>query len=221
MAAKRSRRERPPSSSSSEEEDPQIKRIDCCPVLFGKNVDLASFTFDVPFLSHRRSYRSGTRPKTLLYGMILTKVFEHFGVFVHDSVALFSKATDTINISTLKRMKIFKEDGQWIAKSKGFDNESGPSTLPFEDGEEMDEDEDEPPSRPRSNRPSSSTSDFTFTEDHYNMLNGRIDSLTSTAEGLHNSMVTLQDSVAGMTSLLHALYFRLDAVLLPHLPPED
>ncbi|KAL2492051.1 Uncharacterized protein Adt_27679 [Abeliophyllum distichum] len=114
--------------------------------------------------------------------MILTKVFEHFGVSIHDSFVLIPKVTDTINISTIKRMKIFKEDGQWIAKSKGFDDESGPSTLPFEGGEEMDEDEDEPPPRPRSNRPTSSTSGFTFTEDHYNLLNGRIDSLASMVE---------------------------------------
>ncbi|KAL2461885.1 Uncharacterized protein Adt_45305 [Abeliophyllum distichum] len=48
MSAKRSRRERPHSSSFSDEEDPQIKRIDRCHVLLGKNVDLASFTFDAP-----------------------------------------------------------------------------------------------------------------------------------------------------------------------------
>ncbi|KAL2484821.1 hypothetical protein Adt_29577 [Abeliophyllum distichum] len=47
MAAKRSRRERPPPPSSSEEEDSQTKRIDHCPILIGKNVDLTSFTFDV------------------------------------------------------------------------------------------------------------------------------------------------------------------------------
>ncbi|KAL2466596.1 Uncharacterized protein Adt_42447 [Abeliophyllum distichum] len=46
MSAKRPRRERLSSSSSSKEEDPQIKRFDRCPVLLGKNVDLASFTFD-------------------------------------------------------------------------------------------------------------------------------------------------------------------------------
>ncbi|KAL2543356.1 hypothetical protein Adt_04334 [Abeliophyllum distichum] len=48
MSAKSSRSERPPSSSSSEEEDPQTKWIDRCPVLIGKNVDLAFFTFDAP-----------------------------------------------------------------------------------------------------------------------------------------------------------------------------
>ncbi|KAL2480618.1 Uncharacterized protein Adt_33584 [Abeliophyllum distichum] len=377
MAAKRSRRKRPPSSSSSEEKDPQIKMINRCLVLLGKNIDLASFTFESPsyhieelfvgmgwvriltlndkvypsivkdfykkitfsleteitcllrnkrvkitqdlirsllrlevggirlystktiphteeykpveacrrvtgkhfeisprlstnqltltchilhniiahiivpqkghhdevnhydvflldsillgqkldfpyiMLQHMNFVLSGTRPKALSYSMILTKVLEHFRVFVHDSVVLLPKATDTINISTLKRMKIFKEDGQSIAKSKEFNNESGPSTLPFKGGEEMDEDEDEPPPRPRSNRTSSSTSGITFTEDHYNMLNGRIDFLNSTAEGLRNSTVTLQDSVAGITLLFHALHFRLDAVLPPHLPPED
>ncbi|KAL2498715.1 Uncharacterized protein Adt_24265 [Abeliophyllum distichum] len=342
MSAKCSRRERPPSSSSSEEEDPQIKRIDRCPVLLGKNVDLASFTFDAPsfhieelfvcmgwvgilllndkvypsivkdfynkmtfspgteitcllrnkrvkitqdlipsllrlevsgirlyttktilhteecnpveacrrvtgkhfetptrlstnqltltcrvlhniiahiivprkghhdevnhydvflldsillrrkldfpyiMLQHMNSVLSGTRPKALPYGMILTKVFEHFRVSVHDLVALLSKATDTINISTLKCMKIFKEDGQWVANLRDLTK-----NRVLLHCKEKNEDEDVPLPRQRSNRPSSSTSGFTFTEDHYNMLNGRIDSLTSTAEGLHNSMVTL------------------------------
>ncbi|KAL2541110.1 Uncharacterized protein Adt_02088 [Abeliophyllum distichum] len=163
---------------------------------------------------------SGTRAKALPYGMILTKIFQHFEVPVRDSVALLPKATDTINTPTLKRMKIFKEDGQWVAKTKGFDDKSQPSTLPFE-GEEIDVDEDEPPPKSHSQRPSSSFADFTFTEDHYNCLMARSNSLTSTAEGLHNSMVTLQDLVADMTSLLHVLHFRLDAVLPPHLPPKD
>ncbi|KAL2456499.1 Uncharacterized protein Adt_46765 [Abeliophyllum distichum] len=131
--------------------------------------------------------------------MILTKVFEHFGISVHDSVALLPTVTDTINISTLKRMKIFKEDGQWVAKSKRFDDESGPSTLSFEGGEEMDEDEDEPPPRPRSNRPTSSTSGFTFTDDHYNLLNGRIDSLASTVE----SVQSLLNQVIASQQALH------------------
>ncbi|KAL2472411.1 Uncharacterized protein Adt_40547 [Abeliophyllum distichum] len=122
-------------------------------------------------------------------------------------------------------MKIFKEDRQRVAKSKGFDDESGPSTLPFE-GKEMDVDEDELRPRPHLQRPSSSTSGFT--EDHFNLLNGWIDSLTSSVEGLHNTaydlrhtMGTLQHSVDGMTSLLHALHACLDAVLPPHPPPEN
>ncbi|KAL2526373.1 hypothetical protein Adt_11427 [Abeliophyllum distichum] len=111
-----------------------------------------------------------------------------------------------------------------VAKSKGFDDESGPSTLPFE-GDEMDDDKDELLPRPRSQRPSSST--FRFTKDHFNLLNGRIDLLTSSVEGLHNTeedlhrtMGTLQYSVDSMTTLLQALHPRLDAVLSPHGPPE-
>ncbi|KAL2471120.1 zf-RVT domain-containing protein [Abeliophyllum distichum] len=114
--------------------------------------------FSYIMLQHMNSVLSGTRPKALPYGMIFTKVFLHF------------------------------EDGQWVAKSKGLDDESGSSTLPFEGGEEMDEDEDEPPSRPRSQRPLSSISGFT--EDHFNLLNGRIDSLTSSVEGLHHTRKT-------------------------------
>ncbi|KAL2461786.1 Uncharacterized protein Adt_45206 [Abeliophyllum distichum] len=340
MAAKRTRSERPPSSSSSDEEDPHTKRIDRCLILIGKNVDLASFTFDAPsfnienlfvgmwwvhiltlndkvyptivkdfytkmnfspglgitcllrnkcikithelirsilhlqdggvrlyttktiphtndydsieacchvtgkhfeaavrlstnqltlpycvlhniiahiivpqkghldevnhydiflldsilrerkinfsyiMMQHMNCVLSGTRPKVLPYDMILTKHFQHFEISFRDSVSVFPKATDTINVLTLKRMKIFKENGQWVAKSKRFDDESGPSTLPFE-GEDMDADEEAPPPsppRPRSHRPSSSTSDFN--EDHFNLLNGRIDSLTSTVDVL-------------------------------------
>ncbi|KAL2505359.1 Uncharacterized protein Adt_20980 [Abeliophyllum distichum] len=183
MSAKCSMRERTP-PSSSEEEASQMTQIDRCPVLIGKNVDLASFTFDAPsfHIEDLFAILSGTQPKALSYGMILAKIFQHFEVYFRDSVVLFPKAIDTINTLTLKRMKYFKEDGQWVVKSKEFDDESGPSTLPFEGGEEMDEDEDDPLPRPRSHQPSSSTYGFTFTEDHYNILNGRIDSLISTAE---------------------------------------
>ncbi|KAL2487107.1 hypothetical protein Adt_31863 [Abeliophyllum distichum] len=99
----------------------------------------------------------------------------------------------------------------------------GPSTLPFE-GEDMDADEDAllpSPPHPQSHRPSSSTSGFT--EDHFNLLNGRIDSLASTVDGLQHAVSDLQNtaaniqttagglqsSVDGITSLLHALHSHL------------
>ncbi|KAL2498882.1 Uncharacterized protein Adt_24432 [Abeliophyllum distichum] len=183
-------------------------------ILRGCKLDLSYI-----MIQHMSCVLSGTRAKVLPYGMILTKIFQHFEV-VHNSVVLLPKATNIINTPTLKRMKIFKEDRQWVAKTKGFDDESGPSTLPFE-GEEIDVDKDEPPPRPRSQRPSSSSS--SFIEDHFNLINGRIDSLTSSVEGLHNTaddrrctIETLQHSVDGMTSLLHALHAHLDAVL-PHI----
>ncbi|KAL2541903.1 hypothetical protein Adt_02881 [Abeliophyllum distichum] len=123
-------------------------------------------------------------------------------------------------------LKNHQNYGQWVAQSKGCDDESGPSTLPFEGGEEMDENEDEPPRRPRSQRPLSSTS--SFNKAHFNVLNGRMDSLTSsveglhhTAEDLHHTMGTLQQSVDGMTLLLQALHFRLDAMIPPPPPSES
>ncbi|KAL2462102.1 berberine bridge enzyme-like 13 [Abeliophyllum distichum] len=131
-------------------------------------------------------------------------------------------------------MKIFKENGQWVAKSKRFDDELGPSTLPFE-GEDLHDDENALPSsppRPRSQRPSSSTSDFN--EDHFNLLNGRIDSLASTVDGLQHAVSDLQNtaaniqttvgglqtSVDGITSLLHALHSHLGTGFPPPPPPE-
>ncbi|KAL2531825.1 Uncharacterized protein Adt_05176 [Abeliophyllum distichum] len=175
-------------------------------------------------LNHMNTVHRGHQPMALPYGMILTKIFQHFELSLHDEVFLSPKPTDTINICTLRCMKIIKENGQWVAKSKGFDDESGPSTLPFEGGEDMDDDDDDPPPRPRSQRPSSSTS--SFIDDHFNLLNGRIDSLTSSVEGLHHTaddlrhtMGTLQQSMDRMTSLLQALHSRLDAMIpLPHRP---
>ncbi|KAL2487088.1 Uncharacterized protein Adt_31844 [Abeliophyllum distichum] len=185
-------------------------------------------------IQHMNSVLSGTRPKALPYGMILTKFFEHFGVSVLNTVAFLPKAINTINTLTLKRMKIFKENGQWVAKSKGFDDESGPSTLPFE-GEDMDADEDAsppPPPRPHSHQLLSSTSDFN--EDHFNLLNGRIDSLTTTVDGLQHTVNDLQNtattiqatvggiqtSVDGITSMLHALHSYLGTGFPPPPPPE-
>ncbi|KAL2518501.1 Uncharacterized protein Adt_14748 [Abeliophyllum distichum] len=48
MAAKRPRRERLPSPSSDDDAPPPKQRIDKCPIPVGKNVDLASFTFEAP-----------------------------------------------------------------------------------------------------------------------------------------------------------------------------
>ncbi|KAL2471379.1 Uncharacterized protein Adt_39515 [Abeliophyllum distichum] len=148
-------------------------------ILVGQKLD-----FPYIMLHHMNTVHHGHRPTALPYGMILTEIFQHFKVSFCDEVVLSPKPTDTINIRTLRRMKIVKEDGQWVEKSKGFDDESGSSTLPFEGGEEIDEDEDDPLLRPRSHRLSSSTLipqrhyEVPF-EDHFNLLNGWIDLLTS------------------------------------------
>ncbi|KAL2466090.1 hypothetical protein Adt_41941 [Abeliophyllum distichum] len=99
-----------------------------------------------------------------------------------------------------------------MANTKGFDAESGPSTFPFEGGEAMDEDDDDdeddaplsshPSDIPSSHMPLSSTSDFSFTEDHYNLLNDQIDAFTSTVDSLQNTVGGLQQSFNDLTLLL-------------------
>ncbi|KAL2487213.1 Uncharacterized protein Adt_31969 [Abeliophyllum distichum] len=185
-------------------------------------------------IQHMTSVLSGTMPKALPYEIILTKKFQHFEISFCDSVAVLPKAIDTINIFTLKQMKFFKENEQWVAKSKGFDDELGPSTLPFE-GEDLHDDEDAPPPSPprtRSHRLSSSTSGFN--ENHFNLLNGRIDSLASTVDGLQHAVSDLQNTAAniqttvgglqtlvdGITSLFHALHSHLGIGFPPPPPPE-
>ncbi|KAL2486800.1 Uncharacterized protein Adt_31556 [Abeliophyllum distichum] len=72
-------------------------------ILRGRKLD-----FSYIMIQHMSYVLSGTRAKALPYGMIFTKIFQHFDVSFRDSVALLLKAIDTINILTLKRMKIVK-----------------------------------------------------------------------------------------------------------------
>ncbi|KAL2542186.1 hypothetical protein Adt_03164 [Abeliophyllum distichum] len=123
-------------------------------------------------------------------------------------------------------------NGQWVAKIKGFDVESVPSTLPFERGEAMDEDDHDEEDAPTSSHPSDLRSShipssFSFSEDHYNFLNGRIDLLTSTVNGLQHTVDGLQQSVDGLTSLhqqvlasQQALNSRFD-MMFPPPPPKN
>lgn len=78
-----------------------------------------------------------------------------------------------------------KRTWSMAAHTKGFDPTSGPSTLI------LDGDEDDMPKLPNpsldipgSSVPPSSIGGFTFTEDHYNLLNGEVDLLTSSADKL-------------------------------------
>ncbi|KAL2471100.1 Uncharacterized protein Adt_39236 [Abeliophyllum distichum] len=302
MATKRQRRERPP-TPSSEDEAPTETRIDECLILMGKNVDLASFTFDAPsfhiegyFVSigwvsiitldekaypnimkefyRYMIYSPGTGITCIVKNkrikitqniirsileledceirLFISKMVSHFegynpveaccrvtgkhfetpirlspnqltlscrvlhNIIAHINVPRKGHLDEVNNFNLflldyimLNHMKTIHrghkvialsfEDGQWEAKTKGFDAKLGPSTLPFEGGKKMDEgddDEDAPPPshpRPSSHRPSS-TSGFFFTKDHYNLLNGQIDSLTTTGYNLHHS-------INGLTSL--------------------
>ncbi|KAL2461582.1 Uncharacterized protein Adt_45002 [Abeliophyllum distichum] len=98
---------------------------------------------DFPFivLNHMNHVYSARRIVGFPYGMLLTKIFHHFEVPISNKVSNSQKPTNTINLSTLKRMKIVKEQGQWVMKTQGFDTESRPSMLSFEGDEVMGDDE--------------------------------------------------------------------------------
>lgn len=181
--------------------------------LVGQRLD-----FPTIVIGHMKIIHSSTRVKTLPYDMLLTKILKHFEIPFNDEVFISLRPTDVINIHTLKRMKIVKERGQWVARTKGFDPDSGPSTLPFEGDDEEDEeaghghDEDIPlPPTPPHDFPGSrapQTSDsFTFTEDHYNFLNRRIESLTSSINGLGGMLYQLQvqqNAIQAQQTVMHA-----------------
>lgn len=50
--------------------------------------------------------------KTLLYGMLLTKIFKHFDVPLFDETCVKLYSTNNINMQTLKWMKTVKAYGQ-------------------------------------------------------------------------------------------------------------
>lgn len=94
-------------------------------------------------------------------------------------------------------MKIVKEHGQWVTHTEGFNPTSAPSRLPFDDDKEEKADDVSHFSSHLHNISGSSvfhpsTDSFTFIEDHCNLLNGRIDSLTSNIEVLGRLLQQLQ-----------------------------
>ncbi|KAL2526636.1 Uncharacterized protein Adt_11690 [Abeliophyllum distichum] len=164
----------------------------------------------------------------LLYGILLIKIFHYFEVLISNEISISQKPTDTINISTLKRIKIVKEQGQWVAKAKEFDTESRSSMLHFEGDKAMggnsQDEEDAPHLSPHSDIPSShipsSSSGFTFSKDHYNLLNGQIDSLTSTVDSLQHSVDGLTSMFQQVISSQQALHSCFDMVFYSTPPSE-
>ncbi|KAL2526797.1 hypothetical protein Adt_11851 [Abeliophyllum distichum] len=157
MSSKRPRREMLPSPSFDDDSPPK-NCVEKCPILIGKNVDLPSFTYDVPSF-HAEDFF----------------VVSMCWVFI---ITLDEKAYPNL-------MKAFYQD---IIYTPGF----------------------------------------SFTEDHYNLLNGRIDSLTSTVDGLQNTVGGLQQSVDGLTSLLQqvlasqlALHSQFEMMFSPPPPSKN
>lgn len=131
------------------------------------------------FWTHKTCSLYTTHERPTLH-MLSKKIFRHFDVSVQGEDSISFRPTDTINIHTLKSMKFFRRDGQCLARTKGFDLELSPLTLPF--------DEDDDANVTPHHIPSSSvirpTGSFTFTKDHHNLLNGHISSLASSIDGL-------------------------------------
>ncbi|KAL2472014.1 hypothetical protein Adt_40150 [Abeliophyllum distichum] len=161
MSAKRSRRERTP-SPLSEEETPQVNRIDRCPVLIGMNVDLASFTFDVPSFNIENLF-IGTgimcpvRNKRIRITQELIRSILHLedgGIHLYTTKIILHieeyNPADACCRVTEKYFEASRTDNGWRIP-RDLTMSRDPSTLPLKGGEEMDEDEDEddPPPRPR------------------------------------------------------------------------
>lgn len=77
-----------------------------------------------------------------------------------------------------------------MAHTEGFNPTSGHSTIPFDRDEGEDKDDDNIPCVPDPHHDILSSSaplpidDFTFTKDHYNLFNGRINSLALSVDRL-------------------------------------
>lgn len=156
------------------------------------------------------------------------KIFKHFNVYLHGEEFVSLRPTDIKKIHTLKHMKIVKVDGQWMARTKGFDAELGPLTLPFDGDDEEDDDEDDvtPCHIPSSSAPRP-TEGFTFTKDHYNLLNRRIDSLTSPIDGFGGMLRSIANltkcntsSTSSDASIAKSFYVHFYAHFSPPLHPE-
>lgn len=132
--------------------------------------------------------------KALPYGVLLTKIFKHFHVSLDNEPFVKSRPIDTINIKIFARMRITKENSQWVVHTKGFDPTLGPSTLAFEGDDEDDfNDAQIPPSDILSSSgPRPSSRGNSMTKDQFNIFNGRINSLTSTINSFGSLLLQLQ-----------------------------
>lgn len=182
--------------------------------LVGRELDFPTIALGLMKLIHTSRYT-----KALPYGMLLTKNFKHFNVSLDGEGIVKPCPIYTINIQTFKHMKSYKTQGQWVAYTKGFDLASGPSTLPFEEEEEV-ADEDVPlPSHPSSiltsGAPLSFSHGFTFIEGHFNLLNGCLDSLTS----LVHQIQARQDAILAQQVEMQAQQNAFYDYVYAHFPP--
>lgn len=69
--------------------------------MVGQKIDFLSTS-----MGHINNVHSTTKIKALLYGMLLTNKFQHLEVPLSGEISIRQCPIDTINISTLKRMKL-------------------------------------------------------------------------------------------------------------------
>lgn len=122
-----------------------------------------------------------------------------------------------------------KKHGQWVVHTKGFDPASGPSTLPFEEEEEIKDEPEVPTSAfdiSDSCAPHLSRERPTVSEEQYNILHDRIDSLTLTVSSLGSLFLQIQaqqmdilDRQAAMQAWQDASYVDFYACFHPPPPP--
>lgn len=112
---------------------------------------------------------------------------------LNGKISIYQHATDKINVSTLKRIKIVKDQEKWVTRTNGSDMESGHSTLPFEGDETMlgDDQNEEDTTTSLILNPLMTFRAQVFhrlpsifiTDNFFNILNGCINSLTSLSMG--------------------------------------
>ncbi|GAV61337.1 hypothetical protein CFOL_v3_04864 [Cephalotus follicularis] len=122
---------------------------------------LSKIEFCFPLLMLQTMVRAFSQKKSVLpFGSILTKVFQHFHIWLEGEVATKLKKEDTYNKSTLNRMGWKKQEGIWTYCPKA-DQATRIAREEQEDNPPWEAQEQAAPAQPQAPaQSSSSTSDF-------------------------------------------------------------
>ncbi|GAV75719.1 hypothetical protein CFOL_v3_19196 [Cephalotus follicularis] len=167
---------------------------------------LSKIEFCFPLLMLKTMVRAFSQKKSVLpFGSILTKVFQHFHIWLEGEVATKLKKEDTYNKSTLNRMGWKKQEGIWSYCPKA-DQAPRIAREEQEDNPPWEAQEQAAPAQPQA-QGSSSTSDF---ERMMEFMQSQFASMQASFDAKFKQINTRLGSLAEDHKILHSEYENVD-----------
>ncbi|GAV83081.1 hypothetical protein CFOL_v3_26532 [Cephalotus follicularis] len=169
---------------------------------------LSKIEFCFPLLMLKTMVRAFSQNKSVLpFGSILTKVFQHFHIWLEGEIATKLKKEDTYNKSTLNRMGWKKQEGIWTYCPKV---DQGPRVAIEEQEENLPweaQAQGEPaPAQPHAQSSSSTTDYDRLTE----FIRSQLDSMQASLDDKFEQVNTRLTRLENDHKILHSEYEHVD-----------